>query len=108
MKKSIIIGALALITLAACQNESNEVVENTSKTETSTTATRPGVGPINDAFLKEMQDSTGLSVASKKACLTVESWHTEYIYTYTVSCGGTLWEVQYYVGFGWGSPRQIN
>ncbi|GEJ46042.1 hypothetical protein [Chryseobacterium sp. ON_d1] len=33
MKKSIFIGALALITLAACQNESNELQNEVQKTE---------------------------------------------------------------------------
>ncbi|MEE6130241.1 hypothetical protein V2E39_22775 [Chryseobacterium arthrosphaerae] len=33
MKKSIFIGAMALITLAACQNESNELQNEVKKTE---------------------------------------------------------------------------
>ena len=33
MKKSIFIGAIALITLAACQNESNDLQNEVQKTE---------------------------------------------------------------------------
>ncbi len=80
MKKSIFIGAMALITLAACQNETNELQNQVQKTEE---AQRSAGSNANESdLLNSVKGASGYD--SRRAAYIV--CHTNWLHASGSSC----------------------
>lgn len=107
---------IGMISFTSCSSEQINPLENDNnfknynslinKTYLSDSTLIPEEIPVNEDFLKKMEENTGLNVTGK--CKTVNAWSNGgHIHIYTVQCGTAIWEVWYLDGIGWSDPHQI-